>query len=251
MQFGHSQEYCALNPSPSMVFTKSMSNFISHDLTTDNAQWIMHNAALADEIYKIKMGAVTDTLQLVAAKNREEVRAHLANVYRGHGHPSATTSYRPVSTQSSVSKHLPTPVAVRAEVDSRLPLPRPAIPQAHVHDHSYGDYNTLAPLQLQSERESYQHTAQVFSRNNSSIPAKNHEPNTTPGVQKTPAEPQSILNFRTYDASVDQDQVVVGGDSSGSASLAPRSSPCDDRANSADSKDETEQEREFFDGAIY
>lgn len=251
MQLGHLQEYCALSPAPSMLFTTSMSNFISHDLTAGNAQWIMHNAALADEIYKIKMGAVKDTLQLIPGRSREEVRAHLANAYRGLAQPSGSMSYHPASTQSSVSTQFPTPVAPRAEVDSRLPLPRPSIPQAQVDRQSYEGYNTLAPLQLQRDKESYQHTAQVVGRHTSLNPANDHDANTAPGMQKTATEPGSILNFRTYNANGDQDQVEGGGDSSGNASLAPRSSPCDDRTNSVDSKNETEMEREFFDGGLY
>ncbi|KAI4762686.1 hypothetical protein E4T51_04285 [Aureobasidium sp. EXF-12344] len=249
MQFGHAQEYCALNPTPSMVFTTSMSNFISHDLTVGNAQWIMHNAALADEIYKIKMGAVTDTLQLLAGRNREEVRAHLANAYRGLARPSASTSYHPVATQSSVSKQLPTPAFARAEIDYGLPLPN--IPQAQVHDQSYEDYNTLAPLQLQSDRKSYQHTAHVVNLHDPSTSAKNHGSDTAPGVQEAPADSQAIFNFRTYDANGDPSQVGVGGDSSGDVNFTPRSSPCDDRAKSVESRDETEQEREFYEGGLY
>jgi hypothetical protein len=83
MQLGHVQEYCALNPTPSTLFTGNMVNFISHDLNSDNVQWILHNAALADEIYKIKMGAVSDTLQLSTGRSQEEVRDHLARIYRG------------------------------------------------------------------------------------------------------------------------------------------------------------------------
>jgi hypothetical protein len=226
-----------------------MSNFISHDLTAGNAQWIMHNAALADEIYKIKMGAVTDTLQLIAGRNREEVRAHLSNVYRGLARPSG--SYHPVATQSSVSKQLPTPAFARAEIDSSLSLPRPNIPQAQVHDQSYEDYNTLAPLQLQGDRKSYQHTTQAVSLRDSSTPGKNHVADTAPGVQEAPVESQSILNFRTYDANGDPSQTGVGGDSSGDVSFTPRSSPCDDRAKSVESRDETEQEREFYEGGLY
>jgi len=246
MQPGHLQEHCPLNPTPSVLFTTSMSNFISHDLTTNNAQWIMHNAALADEIYKIKMGAVTDALQLSTGSNREEVRAHLAAVYRGLAQPSA--SYRPVATQSSVSKQLPTPATA---IDSSLSLLRPSIPQVQARDQSYEDFNTLAPLQLQSDRKAYQHTTQAVSRHLSSTRANNHESNTAPGVHKTPAEPQFIFNFRTYDENGNGDQEEVGGDSSGNVSFTPRSSPCDDRANSVGSKNETEQEHEFFDGAVY
>lgn len=251
MQLGHLQEYCALVPAPSYLFTTSMSNFISHDLTAGNAQWIMHNAALADEIYKIKMGAVMDTLQLIPGRSREEVRAHLANAYRGLAQPVGTASYHPATTQSSLSIQRPTPVTARAETDIRLPLPRTSIPQAQVSHQSYEDSNTLAPLQLQSDRKSYQHTTQVAGRHTSLISANNHESDTAFGVQKTPAEPESILNFRTYDANGSQDQVESGGDSSGDQSLAPRSSPCDDRANSTDSKNETEQEREFYEGGLY
>lgn len=251
MQLGHLQEYCALSPAPSHLFTTSMSNFISHDLTTGNAQWIMHNAALADEIYKIKMGAVMDTLQLIPGRSREEVRAHLANAYRGLAQPSGSASYHPASTQPSVSTQLHTPVTVRPEIDSRLPLPRPSIPQVQVNHQVYGGSNTLAPLQLQSDRKSYQHTAHLVDRHSSLTAANNHESDTTLGVQKTPAEPESILNFRTYDANGDQDHVESGGDSSSNPSLALRSSPCDDRANSVESKNETEQERKFYDGSLY
>ncbi|KAG9833533.1 hypothetical protein KCU63_g13792, partial [Aureobasidium melanogenum] len=62
MQLGHVQEYCALNPTPGKVFTDGMRDFISHNLTAQSAQDILHNAAFADEIYRIKMGAVMDTL---------------------------------------------------------------------------------------------------------------------------------------------------------------------------------------------
>lgn len=136
-----------------------------------------------------------------------------------------------------MSKQLPTPAFARAEIDSGLPLPN--IPQAQVHDQSYEDYNTLAPLQLRSDRKSYQHTAHVVSLRDPSTPAKNHEFDTAPGVQEAPAEPRAIFNFRTYDANGDPNQVGVGGDSSGDVSFTPRSSPCDDRAKSVESRDET------------
>jgi hypothetical protein len=250
MQFGHVQEYCALNPTPSTMFTGNMVNFISHDLNPDNTQWILHNAALADEIYKIKMGAVSDTLQLSTGRNQEEVRAQLARIYRGP-QPPGSTSYRPASTQSSAARLLPTPAtAGRPEINSNLPLPRANIPQSHGHEHSYEDYNTLAPLQLHGgDRMSRPHTTQVISRGTSSTSATNHESVAAPGVQKTPTEPQHGFGFRTYDDNGDRVQVEVGSDSSGNGT--PGSSPCDDRANSVESKDETEQEREFFDGAVY
>jgi hypothetical protein len=213
----------------------------------------MHNAALADELYKIKMGAVMDTLQLSTGSNREEVRAYLAHVYRGRAQPPDSTSYHPASTQSSTSRQLPTPAAtVRPEVNSGLPLPRPNIPQAQAHDQSYEDYNTLAPLQLRgSDGKSRQQTAQVDIRGSALISVTNHESNAAPGVQKTPAEPQYSLGFRTYDDNGDRVQVEVEGDSSGNGISTQGSSPCDDRANSVESKDETEQEREFYEGGLY
>jgi hypothetical protein len=233
------------------VFTGNVANFISHDLTPDNTHWIMHNAALADEIYKIKMGAVMDALQLSTGSNREEVRAYLAHVYRGRAQPPDSASYHPASTQSSTSRQLPTPAAtVRPEANSGLPLPRPNIPQAQAHDQSYEDYNTLAPLQLRgSDGKSRQQTAQVDIRALTYV--TNHESNAASGVQKTPTELQCSLGFRTYDDNGDRVQVEVEGDSSGNGISTQGSSPCDDRANSVESKDETEQEREFYEGGLY
>jgi hypothetical protein len=249
MQLGHLQEYCALNPIPSSLFTKSMVDFISHDLNHDNTQWLLHNAALADEVYKIKMGVVSDTLKLSTGGNQEEVRAHLARIYRGP-QPPASTSYRPASTQSSAARQLPAPTTA-ARSDIVTSLPRPNIPQGQGYEHPY-DYNTLAPLQLhEGDGVSHQHIDQVVSRESSSTSAMNHESVAAPGVQKTPTEPQHSLGFRTYDDNGDQVQVDIGGDSSGNGNSTPGSSPCDDRANSAETKDETELEREFFDRAVY
>jgi hypothetical protein len=222
MQLGHVQEYCALNPTPSTLFTGNMVNFISHDLNPDNIQWILHNAALADEIYKIKMGAVSDTLQLSTGRSQEEVRDHLARIYRGPQRPGPA-SYRPASAQLSAARQLPIPAAAtRPEINS---LPRPNIPQAQGHEQSYEDYNTLAPLQLHGgDGVSRQLTDQVVA---------------APSVQNTSTEPHS-LGFRTYDDNGDRIQVEVGGDSSGNGDSSPGSSPCDDRASSVESKDDAE-----------
>jgi hypothetical protein len=251
-QLGHVQEYCPLNPIPSQSFTGNVASFISHDLTPDNTQWIMHNAALADEIYKIKMGAVMDTLQLSTGTNREEVRAYLAHVYRGRAPPLDNTSYHPASTQSSMSRQLPTPTAtVRTEINTGLPLPLSNITHAQAHDQSYEDYNTLAPLQLRDSDGKSRQTAQVDTRGSTMTSATNHESNAAPDVQKTPEEPRFSLGFRTYDDNGDCVQVEVDGDSSGNGISTQGSSPCDDRANSVESKDETEQEREFYEGGLY
>ncbi|KAK6001115.1 hypothetical protein QM012_003198 [Aureobasidium pullulans] len=261
MQLGHLQQYCALNPIPSEMFTSGMSDFISHNLTVHIAQWILHNAALADEIYKIKMGAVTDALRLFTGRNHEEVRAYLANAYRGLPQSSGPTSYRPVSTQPPTSRQLPTPVAVRTEVNSGLSLPHPKIPQAQPSNQSYEAYITLAPLQLAgSDQQRHQQTdtketIQTMVDGSPSSSATGQESNTGQDVQKTLAEPEiaydSLHNFRTYDASGDGGQVKIGHESPGEASLSPRSFPCDNRAESVESKDEMEQEREFYDGGIY
>jgi hypothetical protein len=234
MQLGHVQEYCALNPTPSTLFTGNMVNFISHDLNSDNIQWILHNAALADEIYKIKMEAVSDTLQLSTGRNQEEVRDHLARIYRGPQRPSPT-SYRPASTQLSAARQLPMPAATaKPELNS---LPRSSIPQVQGHEHSHEDNNTLATLQLYGGDEvSRLHTEQVVA---------------APSVQNTSTEPQHSLGFRTYDDNGDRVQVELGGESSGNGDSSPGSSPCDDRANSVESKEEVEQEREFLDGGVH
>lgn len=261
MQLGHLRQYCALNPTPSEMFTDGMSDFISHNLTTHNAQWILHNAALADEIYKIKMGAVMDTLRLFTGRNREEVRVYLANAYRGLPQSSGATCYHSVSTQPSTSRQLPTPAAVRTEINSGLSLPRPSIPRAPALDQSYEDYNTLAPLQLRdSDEKRCQQTkstdaVQTDNSGSSSSSATNQESDTAPSVRKTLAEPQitydGIINFRAYDGDGEGVQVELGHDSPEDARFPPGSSPCDDRANSVESKDEVEQEREFYEGSIY
>ncbi|KAI4823137.1 hypothetical protein E4T44_10155 [Aureobasidium sp. EXF-8845] len=196
-----------------------MVNFISHDLNPDNIQWILHNAALADDIYKIKMGAVSDTLQLSTGRSQEEVRDHLARIYRGPQRPGPT-SYRPASTQLPAARQLPIPAATtRPEITS---LSRPSIPQAQGHEQSYEEYNTLAPLQLHGgDGVSRQHTDQVLAA-------------------------PSVLGFRTYDDNGHRAQVEVGGDGSGNGDSSPGSSPCDDRANSVESEDDAEQEREFL-----
>ncbi|KAI4720135.1 hypothetical protein E4T48_03601 [Aureobasidium sp. EXF-10727] len=258
MQIGHLPEYCALDPTPSSLFTGNMSNFISHNLTADNAQWIVHNASLADEVYKIKMGAVMDTLQLFTGRNREEVRTYLANAYRGQPQPSGASSYHPISTQPFASKQLPTPAAVKTENNSGLSLSRPNIPQTQVRGQSYEAYNTLAPLQFQDgDKQSHQqskalNTVDAMTSGSSSNSSTNHESGAAPGVQKTLVEPSSahdsIFNFRTYG---DGGQGESRGHNSGNGSITPRSSPCDDRASSAESKYEEEQEREFFEGALY
>lgn len=261
MQLGHLRQYCALNPTPDDTFTDGMSDFISHNLTAHNAQWILHNAALADEIYKIKMGAVVDTLRLFTGRNREEVRAYLANAYRGLPQSSGYTSYHSVFTQPSTSRQPPTPDAVRTEINSGLSLPRPSIPHAQARDRSYGDYNTLAPLQLRdSDQKRCQQTkstdaVRTDNSENSSSSATTQESDTSPSVRKTLAGPQtacdSIINFRTYDGDGDGGQVVLDHDSPEDASCSPKSSPCDVSADSVESKDEMEQEREFYEGSIY
>lgn len=261
MQLGHLRQYCALNPAPSEMFTGGMSDFISHNLTAHNAQWILHNAALADEIYKIKMGAVMDTLLLFTGANREEVRVYLANAYRGLPQSSGSTPYHSVFTQPFTSRQLPTPAAIRTEINSDLSLPRPSISHAQARDQSYEDYNTLAPLQLRdSDQKRCQQikstdAVQTDNSGSSSSSATTQESDTSPSVRKTLAEPQtaydSITNFRTYDGDNDGGQMVLGHDSPEDASFSPRSSPCDDRADSVESKDEMEQEREFYEGSIY
>ncbi|KAG9650515.1 hypothetical protein KCU95_g19460, partial [Aureobasidium melanogenum] len=261
MQLGHVQEYCALNPTHGAVFTDGMRHFISHNLTAQNAQWILHNAAFADEIYKIKMGAVMDTLRLFTGRNHEEVRVYLASAYRGPPRTSGSTSYQTVSTQPSTSRQLPTPAAVRTDIISGLSLPRQSIPQAQARDQSYEDHNTLAPLQLQdSDQERRQQTkskdaVQAVIRESPSSSATNQEFDATPSVRKTLVEPQpaydGIPKFRTYDADGDEGQVELSHDSPGDASFSPRSPYDNDRADSAESKDEMEQEREFYEGSIY
>ncbi|CAD0098964.1 unnamed protein product, partial [Aureobasidium mustum] len=261
LQLGHQQEFCAINPSPSHTFTNGMSEFISHNLTAHNAQWILHNAALAEEIYKIKMGAVMDTLRLSTGRNHEEVRACLANAYRGRPQSSGPTSYHLVPAQSSTSRQLPTPAAVRMDINSGLSLPRPSIPPAQAHNQSYEDDNTLAPLQLQKggqqrhQQTNSKDTIQPVTVGSSLSSSTKQESEANSGVPKTLAEPQttydSIHNFRMYDGDCDGGQVELDHNSPGDASFSPRSSPCDNRADSTESKDEVEQEREFFEGSIY
>ncbi|KAH0367888.1 hypothetical protein KCU65_g4343, partial [Aureobasidium melanogenum] len=207
LQFGHVQEYCALNPTPGRAFLGGMEDFISHNLNAQNAQWILHSAALADEIYKIKMGAVMDALRLFTGRNHEEVRIYLANAYRGRPRTSGSTSYQTVFTQPSTSRQLPTPAAVRTDITSGLSLPPAGIPQPQVRHQPYEDYNTLAPLQLQnSDQERRQQTKskdaiQTVASGSSSSSATNQESDATPSAPKTLADPQSICegipNFRT------------------------------------------------------
>ncbi|KAH0027476.1 hypothetical protein KCU80_g13422, partial [Aureobasidium melanogenum] len=258
MQLGHVQEYCALNPTPGKVFTDGMRDFISHNLTAQSAQEILHNAAFADEIYKIKMGAVIDTLQLFTGRNHEEVRIHLADAYRGLPQSSGSTSCQSGFTQPSTLRQLPTPAVVRTDIISGLS--RQSNPQAQARDQSYEDHNTLAPLQLQnSDQERRQQTkskdaVQAVIRESSLSSTTNQEFDATPSVRKTLVESQpaydGIPNFRTYDVDGDGGQVEPSHESPADASFLPRS-PYNDSADSAESKDEMEQEREFYEGAIY
>ncbi|THX69364.1 hypothetical protein D6D05_09038 [Aureobasidium pullulans] len=232
-QLGHRREYCALDPSPSELFTTSMSAFISHSLTSGNSQWIMHNAALANEIYNIKMGAVMDTLQLAANRaNGEEVRRYLSNAYRGTLHPSGTHGL--TSARLSASSQPPAPATANTESQS-LPLPRPSIPpQYHDPDH------TLAPIQL--------HNVNTPQPSSSESSAQSVEPapvTRASGIQTNHAY-DGIFSFRTYEENAaDERQVGIQNDSSGDGSITPRSSPCDARANSM------EPEHEFYEGVMY
>ncbi|TIA61791.1 hypothetical protein D6C77_03221 [Aureobasidium pullulans] len=232
-QLGHRREYCALDPSPSELFTTSMSAFISHSLTSGNSQWIMHNAALANEIYNIKMGAVMDTLQLAANRaNGEEVRRYLSNAYRGTLHPSGTHGL--TSARLSASSQPPAPATANTESQS-LPLPRPTIPpQYHDPDH------TLAPIQLHNVN-----TPQPSSSESSAQSADTAPVTRAFGIQTNHAY-DGIFSFRTYEENAaDERQAGIQNDSSGDGSITPRSSPCDARANSM------EPEHEFYEGAIY
>ncbi|KAG9681306.1 hypothetical protein KCU95_g14964, partial [Aureobasidium melanogenum] len=171
LQLGHVQEYCALNPIPGRAFLGGMEDFISHNLNAQSVQWILHSAALADEIFKIKMGAVMDALRLFTGRNHEEVRIYLANAYRGRPQTSGSTSYQTTFTQPSTSRHLPTPAAVRTDITSGLSLPPAGIPQPQGRNQSYEDYNTLAPLQLQDgipERRQQTKSKDANSENSSS-----------------------------------------------------------------------------------
>ncbi|THZ06784.1 hypothetical protein D6C95_02250 [Aureobasidium pullulans] len=232
-QLGHRREYCALDPSPSELFTTSMSAFISHSLTSGNSQWIMHNAALANEIYNIKMGAVMDTLQLAANRaNGEEVRRYLSNAYRGTLHPSGTHGL--TSARLSASSQPPAPATANTESQS-LPLPRLSIPpQYHDPDH------TLAPIQLHNVN-----TPQPSSSESSAQSAEPAPVTRASGIQTNHAY-DGIFSFRTYEENAaDERQVGTQNDSSGDGSITPRSSPCDARANSM------EPEHEFYEGGMY
>ncbi|KAI5198912.1 hypothetical protein E4T39_06544 [Aureobasidium subglaciale] len=263
-QLGHLQEYCALAPSPSSLFTTSMSAFISHDLTADNTQWIMHNAALADEIYHIKMGAVMDTLRLFASRETaEDIRRHLATTYRGPPRPSSSIPRQPASEQLSATRQLPTPGT--ADVESKtsgFPMPRPSIPHAQGRNTNHN--HTLPPLQLQDNGKQLQqpqqqqlktdHTAEIADAQTSSNSATSREPDVVHGVGQK--EPQSayddIFSFRNYDTKADGSHEEAGGDSSGNGSFTPISSPCDARATSTQSREvtEKEQEHEIYEGSI-
>lgn len=223
-QLGHQREYCALNPSPSELFTTSMSSFISHNLTSGNTQWIMHNAALADQIYNIKMGAVMDTLQLAANRtNGEEVRRYLSNAYCGTLHPSGTQGL--ASTRLAASSQLPAPAA----------LPRPSNPPQY-HDPEH----TLAPIQLHNVN-----TPQPSSSESSAVSEEHAPVARASGTQRNHAY-DGIFSFRTYDENAtDKRQEEIHNDSSGDGSITPRSSPCDARANSM------EPEHEFYEGSVY
>lgn len=202
-----------------------------------------------------------DALRLFTGRNHEEVRIYLANAYRGRPQTSGSTFYQTVFTQPSTSRQLPTPAAVRTDITSGLSLPPVGIPQPQARNQSYEDYNTLAPLQLQdSVQERRQQTKskdaiQTVASESSSSSATNPEFDATPSGRKTLADPQPIYdgipNFRSYDANGDGGQVELRHDSPGDANCSPRSSPCDDSTNSAESKDETKQEREFFEGSTY
>lgn len=210
-----------------------MSAFISHSLTSGNSQWIMHNAALANEIYNIKMGAVMDTLQLAANRaNGEEVRRYLSNAYRGTLHPSGTHGL--TSARLSASSQPPAPATANTESQS-LPLPRPSIPpQYHDPDH------TLTPIHLHNIN-----TPQPSSSESSAQSAEPAPVTRASGIQTNHAY-DGIFSFRTYEENAaDERQVGIQNDSSGDGSITPRSSPCDARANSM------EPEHEFYEGATY
>ncbi|KAI5239030.1 hypothetical protein E4T43_07018 [Aureobasidium subglaciale] len=259
-QLGHLQEYCALAPSPSSLFTTNMSAYISHDLTADNTQCILHNAALADDIYHIKMGAVMDTLRLFAGRNSaEDIRRHLATTYRGPPRPSSSVPRQPASGQHSAPRQLPTPGTANAEsITSEAPTLRPNIPQAQSRN-TYHNH-TLPPILLRDGVRQPQQSQLKADRiienaasGTSSCSATSREPDVVHGV--THKEPQNaydgIFSFRNYDAKADGIHEQAGGDSSGNGSFTPRSSPCDARANSTESREETEQEHEIYEGSTY